>query len=104
LEAQHAAEAQEALLDAGVGVRPVALPDAELEAAVLSDAELAGAAELSDAEAAEQLASPVAQERLWPVVELPSAFRALWFPPAAAARPPLVRFAHARRSLRTASQ
>jgi hypothetical protein len=97
LGAQHAAEAQEAAgaqLDAGAqeAVRAAALPDAELE------------------EAAEQVASPVGPERPWPVADHPSAalpfpFRAPWFHPrAAAARPPWVRFAHARQSSQIASQ
>jgi hypothetical protein len=93
LGAQHAAEAQEAAgapLDAGA--QAVALPDAELE------------------EAAEQVASPVGPERPWPAADHPSAalpfpFRAPWLHPrAAAARPPLVRFEHARQSLQIASQ
>lgn len=97
LGAQHAAEAPEAPRDA---VAAAALPDAELEAAVQSDAELA--------EAAEQVASPVEPERPslaadHPSAALPFPFRAPWFHPAAAP-PPLVRFAHARQSLQTASQ
>jgi hypothetical protein len=72
LEAQHAAQAREAagaLLDAGAQavVRAQALPDAELEAAALSDAEPGVAA-------AEPRASPVGQEgRPWPAADHPSA-------------------------------
>jgi hypothetical protein len=112
LEAQHAAEAREAPQDAEVVVAPpdaeVALPDAGLAAVVLPDAELVEAAALSDAEpvaAPERRASPAA--RPWPAAGHPSAAvpsRAPWFPLAAAAPPPLVRFAHAQRSLRAASQ
>jgi hypothetical protein len=83
-------------------VRAEALPDAELEAVVLSDAEAVGAAE--------RLASPVGPGRPWPAADHPSAalpfpFRAPWFHPRVAAAPPRwVRFAHARQSLQIASQ
>ena len=89
-------------LDAGVLEAAVGLPGAALEAAARPDAELV--------EVAEQLASAVAPERPWPAADHPSAvlpfpFRAPWLHPrAAAARPPWVRFAHARQSLQIASQ
>ena len=111
LGARHAAEAQEAAevpqdaeaqevagapRDAEVlPAEPVAaLRDAELEAAVPSDAV--------------ELAEPAARPWLaadHPSAALPFPFRAPWLLlPAAVARPRWVRFAHARRSLQTATQ